>query len=51
MTAALLITEFVNVSCGSRLCKNSVRVLLARFSLNSKNGRPNKNNILLIYGF
>ncbi len=29
------------------LCKNSARVLLARFSLNSKNSRPNKNNILL----
>jgi hypothetical protein len=36
---------------GSSLCKNSARVLLARFSLNSKNDRPNKNNILLIYGF
>jgi hypothetical protein len=39
------------VSLGSSLFKNSARVLLARFSLNSKNGRPNKNNILLIYGF
>jgi hypothetical protein len=30
----------VNVRYGSSLCKNSARVLLARFSLNSKNGRP-----------